>query len=146
MSRFWILFLDFYALSNCSQFISHNKKLNQLLIFILYIYILYVVENPELVKPVITTVDGKKLTTEFVLLEIAAIERKISTEIESERCIPIINKVYKNINIWFNYNLYIYIILWNMEIWKVSDENFSCIIYIHICACVHAHKYHYVFL
>ena len=54
---------------------------------------MYVVENPELVKPVVTTVDGKRLTTEFVLLEIAAIERKINTEIESERCIPIINKV-----------------------------------------------------
>ncbi|XP_011061730.1 PREDICTED: uncharacterized protein LOC105150397 [Acromyrmex echinatior] len=50
-------------------------------------------ENPELVKPVVTTVDGKRLTTEFVLLEIAAIERKINTEIESERCIPIINKL-----------------------------------------------------
>jgi len=56
-------------------------------------YISYVIENPELVKPVFTTVDGKKLTTEFVLHEIAAIERKINTEIESERCIPIINKV-----------------------------------------------------
>ncbi|XP_011689334.1 PREDICTED: myosin type-2 heavy chain 1-like [Wasmannia auropunctata] len=56
-------------------------------------------ENPELVKPIVTIVDGRKLTTEFVLLEIAVIERKINTEIESERCIPIINKVYKNINI-----------------------------------------------
>lgn len=44
-------------------------------------------------------VNGKRLTTEFVLLEIADIERRVNTEIESERCIPIINKVYKNINI-----------------------------------------------
>ncbi|XP_039303351.1 uncharacterized protein LOC105195921 isoform X2 [Solenopsis invicta] len=50
-------------------------------------------ENPELVKPVITTIDGKRLTIEFILLEIAAIERKINIEIESEKCIPIINKL-----------------------------------------------------
>ncbi|KAL6266027.1 hypothetical protein P5V15_002881 [Pogonomyrmex californicus] len=50
-------------------------------------------ENPELVKPVVTMIDGKRLTTEFVLLEIATIEKKINTEIESERCIPIINKL-----------------------------------------------------
>ncbi|XP_070171270.1 uncharacterized protein Mus304 [Polyergus mexicanus] len=50
-------------------------------------------ENPDLVKPVITIVDEKKLTIEFVLLEIAAIERKVNTEIESEKCIPIINKL-----------------------------------------------------
>ncbi|XP_072755472.1 uncharacterized protein Mus304 isoform X2 [Anoplolepis gracilipes] len=50
-------------------------------------------ENPDLVKPVITIVDEKKLTIEFVLLEIAAIEKKANTEIESEKCIPIINKL-----------------------------------------------------
>ncbi|XP_071643287.1 uncharacterized protein Mus304 isoform X1 [Temnothorax longispinosus] len=50
-------------------------------------------ENPELVKPIVTTVNGKRLTTEFVLLEITAIERRVNTEIESERCIPIINKL-----------------------------------------------------
>lgn len=58
---------------------------------------LYIAENPDLVKPVITIVDEKKLTIEFVLPEIAAIERKANTEIESEKCIPIINKVYKRI-------------------------------------------------
>ncbi|EFN75344.1 hypothetical protein EAI_06127 [Harpegnathos saltator] len=52
-------------------------------------------ENPDLVKPVVTIVDGKKLTTEFVLLELAAIERKINAEIESESYTPIINKVLK---------------------------------------------------
>ncbi|XP_019700754.1 uncharacterized protein LOC105191407 isoform X2 [Harpegnathos saltator] len=50
-------------------------------------------ENPDLVKPVVTIVDGKKLTTEFVLLELAAIERKINAEIESESYTPIINKL-----------------------------------------------------
>ncbi|XP_032690515.1 uncharacterized protein LOC116853492 isoform X2 [Odontomachus brunneus] len=50
-------------------------------------------ENPELVKPVVTIIDGKKLTTEFVLLELAAIERKVNAEIESENCISIINKL-----------------------------------------------------
>ncbi|XP_014485475.1 PREDICTED: uncharacterized protein LOC106749988 isoform X2 [Dinoponera quadriceps] len=50
-------------------------------------------ENPDLVKPVVTIVDGKKLTTEFVLLELAAIERKVNAEIESESCTPIINKL-----------------------------------------------------
>ncbi|KMQ90233.1 hypothetical protein RF55_10030 [Lasius niger] len=50
-------------------------------------------ENPDLVKPVITMVDEKKLTIQFVLPEIAAIERKANTEIESEKCIPIINKL-----------------------------------------------------
>lgn len=50
-------------------------------------------ENPDCVKPIITIVDEKKLTIEFVLLEIAAIERKANTEIESEKCIPIINKL-----------------------------------------------------
>lgn len=58
-----------------------------------YDYVLCFTENPDLVKPVVTIVDGKKLTTEFVLLELAAIERKINTEIESESCTPIINKV-----------------------------------------------------
>ncbi|XP_036148826.1 uncharacterized protein LOC105833730 isoform X2 [Monomorium pharaonis] len=50
-------------------------------------------ENPELVKPIVTTIDGKRLTAEFVLIEIAAIEKKVNTEIESERSIPIINKL-----------------------------------------------------
>jgi len=56
---------------------------------------IHIAENPDLVKPVITIVDEKKLTIEFVLPEIAAIERKAN--IESEKCIPIINKVYKRI-------------------------------------------------
>lgn len=51
------------------------------------------VENPDLVKPVVTMVDEKRLTTEFVLQEITALGRKGDTEIESEKCIPIINKV-----------------------------------------------------
>lgn len=59
--------------------------------------ILRFTENPDLVKPVVTIIDGKKLTTEFVLLELAAIERKVNAEIESESCIPIINKVFINL-------------------------------------------------
>lgn len=50
-------------------------------------------ENPDLVKPIVTMIDDNRLTTEFVLLEIAAIEKKVNAEIESERCIPIINKL-----------------------------------------------------
>ncbi|XP_029177236.1 uncharacterized protein LOC114945273 isoform X2 [Nylanderia fulva] len=50
-------------------------------------------ENPDLVKPVITMVNEKKLTIQFVLPEIAIIERKANNEIESEKCIPIINKL-----------------------------------------------------
>ncbi|XP_020288152.1 uncharacterized protein LOC109856860 isoform X2 [Pseudomyrmex gracilis] len=50
-------------------------------------------ENPDLVKPVVTMVDEKRLTTEFVLQEITALGRKVDTEIESEKCIPIINKL-----------------------------------------------------
>lgn len=61
------------------------------------IFFLYNAENPELVKPVVTIIDDKRLTIEYVSLEIAAMERKINSEIQSERCIPIINKVYKEI-------------------------------------------------
>lgn len=56
-------------------------------------YFIYILENPELVKPVVTVVNGKRLTIEFVLFEITAIEKRVNTEIESEKCIPIINKV-----------------------------------------------------
>jgi len=55
-------------------------------------------------------INEKRLTTEFILLEIAAIERKINAEIESERCIPIINKVY--MTKYFYFNLFNYIILY----------------------------------
>lgn len=51
-------------------------------------------ENPDLVKPVVTIINEKKLTTEFVLLELATIERKVNAEIESESCTSIINKVF----------------------------------------------------
>jgi len=50
-------------------------------------------------------IDEKRLTTEFVLLEIAAIERKINAEIGSERCIPIINKVYMTKYFYFNLSI-----------------------------------------
>ncbi|XP_011342907.1 uncharacterized protein LOC105282560 isoform X2 [Ooceraea biroi] len=50
-------------------------------------------ENPDLVKPIVTMVDEKRLTIEFILLEIAALEQKVKAEIESETCVPIINKL-----------------------------------------------------
>lgn len=51
------------------------------------------VENPELVKPVTTVIDDKKLSVEFILPEIAALQRKTSSELEAEKIVPIINKV-----------------------------------------------------
>ncbi|XP_033358994.1 uncharacterized protein LOC117238296 [Bombus vosnesenskii] len=50
-------------------------------------------ENPELVKPVTTMIDDKKLSVEFILPEIAALQRKTSSELEAEETIPIINKL-----------------------------------------------------
>ncbi|XP_043250218.1 uncharacterized protein LOC122396138 [Colletes gigas] len=50
-------------------------------------------ENPELVKPVTTTVDDKRLTVEFILPEIAALQRKTDSELESENSISIMNKL-----------------------------------------------------
>lgn len=52
------------------------------------------IENPELVKPVTTMIDDKKLSVEFILPEIAALQRKTSSELEAEETIPIINKVH----------------------------------------------------
>ncbi|XP_029047025.2 uncharacterized protein LOC114877962 isoform X1 [Osmia bicornis bicornis] len=50
-------------------------------------------ENPELVKPVTTMIDDKKLTVEFILPEISILQRKTTLELESENTIPIINKL-----------------------------------------------------
>ncbi|KAI4485862.1 hypothetical protein M0804_006351 [Polistes exclamans] len=50
-------------------------------------------ENPDLVKPIITMINGKKLSLEFVLPDIALIKNKVSTELNSDTCIPIINKL-----------------------------------------------------
>ncbi|XP_076294227.1 mutagen-sensitive 304 [Lasioglossum baleicum] len=50
-------------------------------------------ENPELVKPVTTMVDEKRLSMEFILPEIAALQRKTSSELESENSICIMNKL-----------------------------------------------------
>lgn len=38
-------------------------------------------------------IDDKKLSAEFILPEIAALQRKTSSELEAEEAIPIINKV-----------------------------------------------------
>ena len=48
-------------------------------------------ENPELVKPV--TIDGKRLTVEFVLPELAALQRKTNSELQSENSVAIMNKL-----------------------------------------------------
>ncbi|XP_076643967.1 mutagen-sensitive 304 [Halictus rubicundus] len=50
-------------------------------------------ENPELVKPVMTMVDEKRLSIEFILPEIAALQRKTNSELESENSICIMNKL-----------------------------------------------------
>ncbi|XP_078039018.1 mutagen-sensitive 304 [Augochlora pura] len=50
-------------------------------------------ENPELVKPVMTMIDEKRLTIEFILPEIAALQRKTNSELESENSICIMNKL-----------------------------------------------------
>ncbi|CAK9801082.1 hypothetical protein ANTQUA_LOCUS2692 [Anthophora quadrimaculata] len=50
-------------------------------------------ENPELVKPVTTVINDKKLTVEFIFPEIAALQRKTNSELEAENTIPIINKL-----------------------------------------------------
>ncbi|CAL7938753.1 unnamed protein product [Xylocopa violacea] len=50
-------------------------------------------ENPDLVRPVTTMVGDKKLTVEFILPEIAALQRKTSAELEAENTIPMINKL-----------------------------------------------------
>ncbi|KAL2728306.1 hypothetical protein V1477_017582 [Vespula maculifrons] len=50
-------------------------------------------ENPDLVKPVITTINGRKLSLEFVLSDLATIKNKASSELDSDACIPIINKL-----------------------------------------------------
>ncbi|XP_014228471.1 uncharacterized protein LOC106653517 [Trichogramma pretiosum] len=50
-------------------------------------------ENPELSKPKLTTVNGKNLTTEFYLCDLAELIEKTSYEINSTECIPKINKI-----------------------------------------------------
>ncbi|XP_015429517.1 PREDICTED: uncharacterized protein LOC107186210 [Dufourea novaeangliae] len=50
-------------------------------------------ENPELVKPVTTMIDDKRLTVEFILPEIAALQRKTDSELESENSIWTMNKL-----------------------------------------------------
>ncbi|KOC65099.1 ATR-interacting protein mus304 [Habropoda laboriosa] len=50
-------------------------------------------ENPELVKPVTTIIDDKRLTVEYIFPEIAALQRKTNSELEAENTIPIINKL-----------------------------------------------------
>lgn len=49
-----------------------------------------------MVRPVTTTIDDKRLTAEFILPELAALQRKTRSELEAESTIPVINKV-KNI-------------------------------------------------
>lgn len=50
-------------------------------------------ENPELVKPITTMIDDKKLSVEFIVPEIVALQRKTSLELEAEETIPLINKL-----------------------------------------------------
>ncbi|XP_043286356.1 uncharacterized protein mus304 [Venturia canescens] len=50
-------------------------------------------ENPVLVKPIVSTVNGRTLNVEFFLPDIAVMMKKTSTEINSEDCIPIVNKI-----------------------------------------------------
>ncbi|XP_043799575.1 uncharacterized protein LOC122718535 [Apis laboriosa] len=50
-------------------------------------------ENPELVKPITTMIDDKKLSVEFIVPEIIALQRKTSLELEAEETIPLINKL-----------------------------------------------------
>lgn len=50
-------------------------------------------ENPDLVKPIVTMINDRKLSLEFVLPDLAVIERKVSSELNSDTCIPIINKI-----------------------------------------------------
>nr|XP_033329578.1 uncharacterized protein LOC117222151 [Megalopta genalis] len=49
-------------------------------------------ENPELVKPV-TMIDERRLSIEFILPEIAALQRKTNSELESENSICVMNKL-----------------------------------------------------
>ncbi|XP_012217360.1 uncharacterized protein [Linepithema humile] len=95
-------------------------------------------ENPDLVKPVVTMIDDKRLTTEFVLLEIAAMERKIDSEIESERCIPIINKLILTAReLMLNVNIVLQTIfqaMTNDDIRDMNDLYFSTVYKVHnIC-------------
>lgn len=50
-------------------------------------------ENPELVKPIVTMVDGRQLSTAFFWSDVTLMMRKTSVEINSKDSIPIINKV-----------------------------------------------------
>ncbi|XP_053986293.1 uncharacterized protein LOC128880332 isoform X1 [Hylaeus volcanicus] len=50
-------------------------------------------ENPELVKPITTMINDKRLTVEFILPEIATLQQKTDSELESENSISIMNKL-----------------------------------------------------
>ncbi|XP_015592175.1 uncharacterized protein LOC107266325 isoform X2 [Cephus cinctus] len=50
-------------------------------------------ENPDLVKPTITMVDGKRLTVEYFVSDIAAIMKRTFEEINTQATIPIVNKL-----------------------------------------------------
>lgn len=66
---------------------------------------MHFIENPELVKPITTIIDNKKLSVEFIMPEIVALQRKTSLELEAEETIPLINKV----NYFLIYiNIYMY--------------------------------------
>lgn len=79
-------------------------KLNYIL-YSEFNYFVHFIENPELVKPITTIIDNKKLSVEFIMPEIVALQRKTSLELEAEETIPLINKV----NYFLIYiNIYIY--------------------------------------
>ncbi|XP_063987261.1 uncharacterized protein LOC135167712 [Diachasmimorpha longicaudata] len=50
-------------------------------------------ENPELVKPIVTVVDGRHLSTAFFWSDVTTMMRKTSVEINSKDCFPMINKI-----------------------------------------------------
>ncbi|XP_015124946.1 uncharacterized protein LOC107046754 [Diachasma alloeum] len=50
-------------------------------------------ENPELVKPIVTMVDGRQLSTAFFWSDVTGMIRKTSVEINSKDCFPMINKI-----------------------------------------------------
>ena len=54
---------------------------------------LYFAENPELVKPIVTTVDNKELSVQFFLPSLTGFLNKTKEDINSKESIPAINKV-----------------------------------------------------
>lgn len=62
-------------------------------------------ENSELVKPIDTWVDNRKLSVETILPELALIERKTNSELDSEECILAFNKVIILHEIQINYQM-----------------------------------------